>query len=152
MLKTTCGMVAAGQTARDGTSHKTDIPEVWVLIMAGQARWPALWGLYVAVPTDVAYHSVSFSFRPFTHLKTEQILATEIILNGVTFYLVLGQPDTPSDWGIYRPRTLVFEQSAIEKFIEISWQDSRFSTYIRFSRAGKYDGSPPDWPLWAQEG
>ncbi len=152
MLKTTCGMVAAGQTARDGTSLNSDIPEAWVSILSGQTRWPALWGLYVAVPTDVVYHSVSFSFRPFTHPKTGQVLATEMILNGVTFYLVLGQPDAPSGWGIYRPRTLVFEQSAVEKFIEISWRDSRFSEYIRFSRVGKYDGPPPGWPLWAQEG
>lgn len=152
MLKTTCGMVAAKQTARDGVNYNSDISEVWVSILSGQASWPALWGLYAAVPTGVAYHSSSFSFRPFTHPGTGRVLATEMILNGMMFYLLLGRPDSPSAWGVYRPRTLILEQDAVQKFIEISWLDTRYDEYIRFSRVGKYDGPPPDWAPWAQEG
>ena len=109
-------------------------------------------GSLAAVPAGVTFHSSSFSFRPMTHPVTGRVLAVELIFNGVVLHLLLGCPDVPSAWGIYRPRTLIFEQHAVEKFIEISWTKPEFNEYIRFSRVGKYDGPPPNWPRWARNG
>ena len=152
LLKTTCGMVAAGQVARDGVRLEPYIPEIWTSILTGKAEWPPLWGFYAAVPMSATYHSSSFSYRPMSHPEMGHVLAVEMILNGVALYLLLGRPDIPARWGVYRPRTLVFEQGSVEKFIEISWRNSGFNNYLRFTRVGKYDGPPPDWPLWARDG
>jgi hypothetical protein len=152
MLKTTCGMVAAGQVTRDGVRVEPYIPEIWTSILMGKAEWPPLWGFYSAVPMGATYHSSSFSYRTMSRPETGHVLAAEMILNGVALYLLLGRPDVPSAWGVYRPRTLVFEQGSVEKFIEISWRNPGFNNYLRITRVGKYDGPPPDWPHWAREG
>jgi hypothetical protein len=152
MLKTVCGMVAARAVARGGVRSGATIPDTWVSILAGEQDWPRLWGMYVAVPTGVTYHYSSFGFKPFTHPDTRQVLAAELTINGFVFYVVLGRPDTPSAWGRYRPRTLIFERDGVEKFIELSWSDPRPQQYIKFSRGASYSGPPPDWPDWAREG
>jgi hypothetical protein len=152
MLKTVCSTVAAKQAGRGGVALDAEISEKWVSILLGDEDWPPGWGLYVAPPAGKMYHSSSFSFMPLTRSDTGQVVAAQLILNGVAFYLMLGRPDDPTAWGVYRPRTLIFEQHAVEKFIEISWLDDTYDRQIRFSRVGKYDGPPLDWPLWAREG
>jgi hypothetical protein len=143
MLKTVCSMVAGKQAGRGGVPLDAEISENWISILLGDEDWPSGWGLYTALPSGVAYHSVSFSFMPVTRTDTGQVVAAELILNGVAFYLVLGRPDDPTVWGVYRPRALIFEQLGVEKFIEISWLDDTYDQHIRFSRIGKYDGTPP---------
>jgi hypothetical protein len=152
MLKTVCSMVAGRQTARGGTALNAEISTKWVSILSGDEDWPPAWGLYVALPVGPMYHSSSYSFMPLTRSDTAQVVAAQLILNGLAFYLMLGRPDDPTAWGVYRPRTLIFEQGGVEKFVEISWVDDIYDRQIKFSRIGKYDGPPPDWPLWAREG
>jgi hypothetical protein len=146
LLKTLCSMVAGKQASRGGAPLDTKIPEKWVSILLGDEDWPPGWGLYTAPPSGVAYHSVSFSFMPVTRTDTGQGVAAELILNGIVFYLMLGRPDDPTAWGVYRPRTLIFEQHGVEKCIEISWLDDTYDQHLRFSRIGKYNGPPPNWP------
>lgn len=150
MLKTVCGMVAAKAVARSGVPSGATIPDAWVSILAGEQDWPRLWGMYVAVPTGATYHYPSFGFKPFSHPETAQVLAAELTINGFEFYVLLGRPDTPSAWGRYRPRTLIFERDGVEKFIEMSC-DLRHQHYLSYSSIGSYRG-PPDWPEWAREG
>jgi hypothetical protein len=152
MLKTVCSMVGGKQVGRGGVARDTEISEKWVSILLEDEDWPPGGGFYAALPSGATYHSSSFSFMPLTHSATGQVVAAQLILNGVSFYLMLGRPDDPTAFGVYRPRTLIFEQHAVEKFIEISWLDDTYEQHIRFSRVGKYDGPPPDWPLWAREG
>lgn len=152
MLKTVCGVAAAGLVVDDGVRLKHDIPEFWPYILFGDGDWPYQWGLYASVSEGVVHHSSSFWYRPIDNADTGKIAAAQLIMNGVSFTLMLCHPKDPSAWGIYRPRTLIFEQGGIEKFVEICWIDGRFDTGIRFSRTGKRDGPPPNWPEWAQRG
>jgi hypothetical protein len=152
MLKTVCGMAAAGQLARGGDKLKLDVPDPWVSILSGESDWPPMWGLYAAHPAGVAYHSSSFLVEPITGRDTEEILAVRMAMNGVTFHLLLGRPDNPAVFGIYRPRTLIFRQDEIQKFAEISWHNNRFQQYLMLTRVGTYDGPSPAWPYWAQGG
>ena len=148
MLKTVCGMVAAGQVAKDGIVQSRAVPDVWVDVLYRLASWPTGWGVYLAPPA-VTYHSRSFSFVPKMHPLTGQVLAAEMEFNGFRFVLLLGKPDNPTAWGVQRPRMLVFEQRGVRKFIELSWSGSSHDEYVVFSRAQPYDGWPPDWPVWA---
>jgi hypothetical protein len=152
MLKTVCGMVAAGTVARGGIQLDTIISETWVSILAGEKDWPRLWGMYVAVPSSATYHYSSFGFQPYSHLETGQVLAAELTINNFVFYVVLDRPAAPSAWGRYRTRTLIFERDGVEKVIEISWREPRLQQVVTFSRAASYGGPPPDWPDWAREG
>lgn len=152
MLKTVCGIVAAKAVARGGVRSNATVSDTWVSILAGERDWPRLWGIYVAVPTGVAFHYESFSFKPFSHPETEQVLAAELTINNFVFYILLGRPDSTSAWGTYRPRTLIFERDGVQKFIEMSWCDPRLQRYVAFSRYGSYSGPPPGWPDWAREG
>ena len=152
MLKTACGMVAAKRVAGSTEGATAGIPERWVSILSGELEWPALWGMYAAISEGRMYHSSSVWYESFVHLLSGQVLATRMIINGVVLYLLLGRADHPSAFGVHRPRTLNFEQDGIEKFAELSWANPSFNHFIRFSRVGKYDGPPPDWPAWAREG
>ena len=143
MLKTTCGMVAAGYLAQGGVRLEVEIPAIWVSILTEAAQWPNDWGLYVAVPTDSLYHSSSFSLLPMSHPTTGDIVSVVMTLNGVMLSLLLGRIDNPSTLGTYRPKELVFEQRGIEKVVEISWPYPTLNHQIRFTRIGTYEGPPP---------
>lgn len=152
MLKTVCGMVAANQVAQQRIPLSIDIPVNWIQLLTGAVQWPPNWGLYITIPKKQTYHSISFEFIPKTHPETNQVLAADFVFHGLQFSLLLGTPDHPSAWGVYRPRTLIFRKDGVEKMIEVSWLDPSYNSYAEFTRTGTYAGEPPDWPEWARSG
>jgi hypothetical protein len=152
MLKTVCGMVAAKQVSQDGNPVASKILETWPELLVDTTKWPPAWGLYATLPDKQIYHSRSFAFVAKTRPDNYNVLAAEFVLHGIQFSLVLGKPNQPAARGIYRPRTLRFSNDAVEKLIEISWESSIYNEYLLFTRVGKYDGPPSDWPEWARNG
>jgi SEC-C motif len=150
LLKTACGMLAAGKFGVNGEATSQPLPEKWVRILWGLENWPKYWGLYVPLK-GVAYHSDSLSVIPLTNPVNNEILAVKFEINGLPINLVLGTPDNLEAWGTYRPRTLIFHQRGVNKYLELSWQDNKNNDYVFFDRQIPYDGPPPDWPEWMRE-
>jgi hypothetical protein len=150
LLKTVCSMLAAGKFARNGNAILHSVPDKWVKILWGLEEWPTNWGLY-APSKPIAYHSDSISIVPRSHPESGEIKVVDFEINGIPLTLVLGNPDNPEAWGVYRPRTLVFSQRGVEKYLELSWLNSVYNNYVLFDRQIPYDGSPPNWPEWAKE-
>lgn len=143
MLKTVCGFVSAKQIDHDKKVKNTQIKQLWIDILDGKKDWPKHWGLYISVQTDieVLHKAQTFAFIPRINPENDDLLVAEILINNITFILLLGTPDTPDSFGIYRPRTLIFHDNNVKKYIELSWQDNSYSKYISFTRTGT---QPPE--------
>jgi len=144
MLKTTCGLVKGGHLGKDGIPLKAEVKDIWIDILYGKISWPNSWGLYVSTSTETIHHSKLFGFLPMTHPTTHELIAVDMLINNFKFYLLLGNPDNPAAVGIHRPRTLIFKQNNVQKYIELSWQDKSLDKFILFERKGTYDGKPPN--------
>lgn len=150
MLKTVCGMVSSGQVAFGRVVESRQMAQVWVDVLYGACPWPEGWGLYFG-GSDRMYHSSSFSFLPMSQPASGRVMAADLEINGMRFRLALGKPDDPARFGTFRPRSLIFEQDGVKKYIELSWQDQNLQQLALLSRTGIYQGPPPDWPQWARE-
>ena len=138
MLKTACGFVSAKQIGNNNKIKNTQIKQIWIDILAGKAQWPEHWGLYVKVQAgaDVIHKAKTFSFVPKINPENDDLLSAEFYINNINFTLLLGTPNIPESFGIYRPRTLIFTDNKIKKFIELSWKDDIYDKNIWLIRTG----------------
>jgi hypothetical protein len=144
MLKTVCGIVASRHVAGGRIVRNGIVSAAWVDVLFGKRPWQTPLGMYAA--PEKMYHSSSFSFQPQTLPKTGEVILAEMRLNGFGFLLLLTKTDNPATLGLHRPRTVIFKQGAVVKFLELSWQDFRYRNFVEFTRAGTYDGPSPAWP------
>jgi hypothetical protein len=77
-----------------------------------------------------------------------ELKAAEFSINEFKFYLILGKPDNPRACGIYRPRTMIFSQNGVKKYIEICWSNNGYQNYVDLTRIGTTASEPPDWKQW----
>lgn len=140
MLKTVCGFVSAKQIGTPEKLAKTSINPVWIEILCGKRQWPKNWGLYINVkPGEEILHTAkTFSFIPILDPENDELLAAEILINNISFVLLLDTTDNPDFFGVYRPRTLMFYDGTSKKYIELSWQDKSHRKFILFNRKGTH--------------
>jgi hypothetical protein len=150
MLKLVCGSVAAGSVLCDGEVKSREVQEAWIDILFRGAEFPVHWGLYSATP-GILRHSQSLDIEWRTDPATRIVLAAGIAINGHPFWLVLGKPDNPAAFGVYRPRTIVLKQGQVRKCVELAWDDQLHDAVATYDRAGTYDGPSPSWPAWGRK-
>jgi hypothetical protein len=108
LLKVLCGM-AAGQGYNNGI-----VPPIWGNLLVGQ-RWPAMWGLYVPTSSNPVVLELGFEIDIRTNPANGEVLAAKFGFAGVELALLLGRPDSPSAWGIHRPRGFIFRNGQKRK-------------------------------------
>jgi hypothetical protein len=150
MLKTVCGMVASGQLAMQGKKKDVPLKREWVDILYNNHSWPEHWGMYFKDPEHKTISKFkSISVQPLT--GAGELKAAEFSINEFKFYLVLGKPDHPRAWGRYRPRTMIFSQNGVKKYIEICGQNNAYQNYVDLKRIGTTASEPPDWEQWMKQ-
>jgi len=80
-----------------------------------------------------------------------ELKVCEFLVHNFKFYLLLGVPDHPDRFGIYRPQNLIFEQKGVEKQIKIYWQDKKYNKFIKFTRVGTTKNPPKEWEEWMKK-
>jgi len=147
MLKTVCGMVASCQLAMQGEKNDVPLKREWVDILYHNHSWPEHWGMYFKVPKGRTINIFkSISVQPLT--GAGELKAVEFSINEFKFNLILGKPDKPWDCGRYRPRTMIFYQKGVKKYIEICWQNNAYQSQVDLKRIGTTASEPPDWEPW----
>lgn len=139
-LKIICGLVAgAGLTVRS-------VPDEWKEILTG-GEWPVGWGLYLPSASGAQVLATEFSIETLVNPSTKVISAVAYGVAGVSFNLLLGSPDNPPAWGIYRPRGLIFQSGQQEVRIEFSWPFATNQAVI-YTKIGSTKERPPQWQGW----
>ena len=147
MLKTVCAMVASSQLATQGQKNDVQLKKEWVDILYNNHSWPEHWGIYFKVPEDKNLSKFkSISVQSFT--KAGELKVVEFSINEFKFNLILGKRDNPWDCGRYRPRTMIFSQKGVKKYIEICWQNNAYQSQVDLKRIGTTASEPPDWEQW----
>ena len=146
MLKTVCAMVASSQLATQGQKMDVPLKREWVDILYNNHSWPEHWGMYFKVADRTISKFKSISVQPFT--KAGELKKAEISINEFKFNLILGKDDNPWAWGRYRPRTMIFSQKGVKKYIEICWQNNAYQRQVDLTRIGTTASEPPDWKQW----
>jgi hypothetical protein len=127
-------------------------PECVDLLFAN-IEWPDGWGLYFsASPSRPIHHSYSFLIETRFDQARGLILAADFVIRGLPFVLCLGKPHRQESFGIHRPEAIVFKSDECEKVLVLSWPRGPRNPVILLKRAGTYDGPPPDWREWEQNG
>lgn len=150
MLKTVCNMVASDQIIPLSENINKPVLDIkWLKILYAQEPWPEGWGLYFMKETDEPiYYNQDFSFQPFYHPIKGEILGAKFKFNNFQFNFLLGKPDNPDEWGTFHPNTLIFKKNNIQKFIEITWNESNKNRYLEFNHVGTTDQLPPGYPSY----
>jgi hypothetical protein len=146
MLKTVCGMVASCQLATQGQKMDVPLKREWVDILYNNHSWPEYWGMYFKVADRTISKFKSISVQTFT--IAGELKKAEISINEFKFNLILGKADDPWAWGRYRPRTMIFSQKGVKKYIEICWQNNAYQRQVDLKRIGTTASEPPDWKQW----
>lgn len=145
MLKCLLGMTSSGNI-----KTKTMKPECLDLLFE-KLNWEKDWGLYFNTNIKI-FHSDSFLFEIRINPKTKLLLAANIFIRGFPFTLVLGKPGNPKSFGEWRPAKIIFENSHCKKEIRFDWEHYQHGGTVHLTRQGTYDGPPPDWKEWEQNG
>ncbi len=144
MLKTACAFIASNQITENGKKIHCKLKDIYLAILFEDEPFPDHWGMYYKIPADKIiqkYHSISF--RSMT--ANGELLAAEFLVNNFIFYLLLGKPDNPSAFGIYRPRGIQFAKGNIKKCIEICWQDNKYNEGVFMERVATAHDAPKEW-------
>ena len=110
-------------------------------------KWPDCWGLYVQIPQEITIHAKGLEIELRSHPETGEILAIWAYVAGISLQLILGAPDNPSAFGLYRPRGLIFQGLPGEKRIEFNWPFPHEQAVI-YRRIGSTESEPQHWGEW----
>jgi hypothetical protein len=141
-IKLLCGYLVA---------NKKDVPEAWKnLLMNGS--WPENWGMYLPLSCDPQVLATEFYFETHVHPITQVVLAAIFRIAGVNIILLLGNPDHPDAWGLYRPRGIIFRQknekrTNLIRRIEFIWPFNTERCVI-YDKVGTSKDRPPQWDGW----
>lgn len=144
MLKTACAFIASNQITENGLKISCELKDIYIDILYNDQPFPDKWGMYFKIPDDKRiqkFHSISF----MSMTANSELKAAEFLVNNFKFYLVLGTPDRPSDFGIYRPRGIQLAKGNIKKRIEICWQDKKYNEGIFMERLESTNEPPKEW-------
>lgn len=141
-LKVLCGL-SAGKNFKN-----QNVSDEWKLVLSGQT-WPDGWGLYIPSPTGTQVLATEFYLETFVDPENLKILAARFRVAGVLINLVLGQPDNPEYWGVYRPQYLIFRDVQNEKLIELAWPFHNNGSII-YTKIGSSRERAPQWSDWTE--
>ncbi|MGC4034438.1 MAG: hypothetical protein QM764_00660 [Chitinophagaceae bacterium] len=150
MLKVVCGLIASNQVASEGKQNRLILKDEFIDILFNDGIWPNYWGLYFAIPNNKQIHKYDcMSFMPRTAYN--EIKAGEFLINNFQFNLILGRPDMPDHWGVYRINKIFLTDGVIRKTIEFEWDNKRFDKWIEFKRIRTSSEPPGDWENWMKK-
>ncbi|MFC7049220.1 hypothetical protein [Emcibacter nanhaiensis] len=141
LLKVVCGLIA-GPKIGNGVVAKE-----WKKILVG-GQWPEGWGLYLPVQLGSQIFSTELYLETLVNPETNEILCCKFKIAGVGFNLLLGRPDDPASFGLYRPRGIIFDIPNMEKRVELDW-DIENNNAVIYKKIGKTDRNPPHCDDWA---
>lgn len=142
MLKCILGMSAS-------KNIRGNLKPECVEILFGKRVWPTGWGLYfTASLNESIYHSSSFLIETLYDTKNNLVLAARFFIRGLPFSLCMGKPDNSGSFGLRRPSEIIFESPNSTQTIGLSWSPAHNGKPITLTRAGTYDGPPPNWREW----
>jgi hypothetical protein len=122
-------------------------------VLFGRMGWPDHWGLYFPVETSTPIdHTDSLLIQTRVDQARSLILAADFLIQGVPLTLVLGKPDNPAAFGIWRPGQIIFKSSTGTLLVNLSWQDRCSGQPVTLTCTGTYDGHPPNWKEWERNG
>ncbi len=148
MLKIICGLIASNQISTQGSKITVPLPDLFVDILFEKAKFPENWGLYFKVPEEGIIHKFgSVGITTFT--GNRELKAAEFLINNFKFYLLLGNPDNPTSWGIHRIGKIILKEGSISKVVEFTWEDKENDgSFIELTRSKTSDETPKDWEDW----
>ena len=114
LVKMLCGLTVAGSFGNG------IIPDQWKYILTG-GDWPSLWGIYLPPFAGPRVFSRELSIETGVDPVTRRILMATFHIAGVPFNLILGKPDQPDSFGIYRPQGLIFQLPMGERCLDFCW-------------------------------
>jgi len=145
ILKLAFGAIASG-----ACNSKLKMQPHCLDILFDKGRLPKGQGLYVQSNT---LHTTNFDFQLKHNPKTMEVLLIEVNMGFLRLNLVLGNPNTPTSFGIFRPHPIILNNPKIpNSFLGIHWDNQTTSTFIEFKRVGSHQGNiPTHWPSWSHD-
>lgn len=142
LLKCAFGLWSSGNFANGGKKIEGQPPELWGQILLG-AKFPEGWGLYVRpIEGEFALSEREFEAVPLT-APDGRVLAVNFRLARMPFTLVMGTPDHPEAWGIYRPSGVSLGNDRAQRRLEFSWKGSHSPNGLFYKRLRDVE-PPPD--------
>jgi hypothetical protein len=126
MLKTTCNYIVSNQIYSGEQKVECKMNELYVDILFGNKPFPEGWGLYIDASGDSKIQHHNYLSLSFT-VKNDTLRMTKLILNGLTFYLLLEKPTDSKKGIIYKPRGIEIKKGEVKKVMEICWQNKRYN-------------------------
>ena len=65
---------------------------------------------------------------------------------------MLGRPDNPTAWGVWRPAKITMRSLEGDMKILFRWDNLGSSQKIELTKTSTYDGHPPNWAEWERNG
>lgn len=128
--------VAVGITFGPSKGCQTLDPHKVALLFS--TDWPEGWGLYADQPKqpNIAGRGFEILFRK--NPQTQEVMAVSYDICGIVFHLLLGRPDNPSSFGLYRPRGIISKlpDSKTEKRLGLFWRDVQNDVALIRTRVG----------------
>jgi hypothetical protein len=137
MLKCLVGLSVSGNI-------KNQVKPECVDLLFERLAWPGAWGLYFDTNNTTIYHTDAIRIETMAD-GNGLVLATKFFLQGLPFILLLGRPDEPSAFGIWRPARILFQLPSTQAKLIIRWKGPASGKTVQLTRSGAYDGDPPDW-------
>lgn len=133
MLKTICNQVNSDSIAKDGAPNIIKMGKEWVDVLYGAKDWPEGWGMYLEIPGESNTSSRKIGFRAYTD-DENNLIAAAFYICSLTFFFCLGIPDFAENVCVYRPKTIIFQDNDVKKYMEISWQNKFHNDIIRLTK------------------
>lgn len=114
--------------------------------------WPNGWGLYVRPPAEQTIFSQDLFLETCINPANRELKAAKFIVAGVEFWLLLGKPDQPKSWGVFRPRGLIFQNGSETIKIGFVWPVKHTDTALIFTKIGTTSESAPHTLGWQEKG
>jgi hypothetical protein len=130
-------MWESGNFAKAGEKLLGSPPPQWSSLLVG-AAFPPRWGLYVE-PPEGQFETVAGEFEviPLVRDDGNGILAARFKLARIPFTLILGAPDHPEAWGIYRPKGICLENEGARHLLRFTWPEGQSGEAVVYTRIGE---------------
>ena len=127
----------SGNFASAGEALKGVPPGIWADLLTAATTFPPTWVLYVPI-SNAPFMTVDrqFSAMPLTGSDGSGIKAINFEMANVPFYLVLGNPDNQTQWGIRRPRQLDIGNDRDCHRLRLSWPEGQVGESVTMRRIG----------------
>jgi len=145
LLKVICGTNASGGFRAAPVQNK--LKEILV-----GGVWPPGWGMYAGPSTTPEIFTRDLLVETSVNPTSGEILAAFFRIAGVGFNLLLGKPDNPDYFGIYRPRGFAFQTTEHTLRLGLNWRVPTNDKAVVFTRLGTTTDQAPHTFGWKEQG